>query len=148
MLVRIAYMIFLAGGAVWLWAAGLSISMMWAIGYGAVLIVLGATGMSSQCSCRESSVCRPPRVTCAFFFACIGVGLAIWTIAHGGLTTIADNWDMDDVGRAVAWPVIIVCTPFVNDFLRWKMRKHEPAAPDESANGAQRSWGREDWKGG
>lgn len=143
MLARIAYMIFLTGGAVWLWSAQLSERLTWILGFGAVMVVFMATDTTSRCSCGVATACRRPSARLALCFACLGVGLGAWSIAHGGIATIAERWEMESVGRLLAWPAVIFIAPFASLALEAKQRRLE-----HDAAGVQRTWERDDWKGG
>ncbi|MCL4199281.1 MAG: hypothetical protein KJZ69_17460 [Phycisphaerales bacterium] len=143
MLVRIAYMVFLAGGALWLWAAELSAWPTYFIGLAAFLFVARATDTTSACACTATNACRTPSVKVALFFGSVGIGLAVWTITQGGLTTIAEGWGVDSIGRLCAWSAVVVLAPLIDLALKAKIRRLERKRDD-----AQWASERADWKGG
>lgn len=142
MLARLAYMIFLAGGAVWLWAAGLSDLQTWIVGFAAVLFVFRMTDTAPGCSCRANGECRSPSLRFALFCAALGLGLGLWTIADGGFSRIREDADIESFGRLFAWPAVIFIAPFASLAIeaKWKreMRSAEPI---------ERIGPRDDWKG-
>ena len=142
-LVRFAYMICLAGGAVWLWAAQLSAWPTYFIGLAAFLFVARATDTTSTCACTTAGACRTPNLTLALLFASVGIGLATWAIAKGGLTTIVEDWGVDSIGRLCAWSAVVVLAPLIDLAIKAKIRRIEQQRDD-----SQRVCEHADWKGG
>lgn len=136
-------MIFLAGGAVWLWAAHLSDRLTWIIGFGAVMVVFMATDTTWRCSSAGSNACRRPSLSLSLLFACLGVGLAAWSLAHGGMRAIAERWEMESVGRLIAWPAVIFIAPFASLVIEARQKRLERHTSD-----GQPTWERDDWEGG